>query len=157
MKANTTIRRVTLLAGALLTLATGRSLAEAAAPEAAAITAIAEKFHTALAAGASKEVMSLLQADALIVEGGSVETRAEYERGHLGEDIAYARAVPAKQLSIVVRQEGDVAWVISISRVTGTFQGRPVDRLAAETMVLAKSVAGWGIRSLHWSSQRARK
>ena len=63
--------------------------------------------------------MSLLQPDALIVEGGAVQTRAEYESEHLGEDIAYARAVPGKQLKVVVRQEGDIAWVTSTFRVTG--------------------------------------
>ncbi len=101
--------------------------------------------------------MALLRDDASIVEAGAVETRAQYGKGHLSEDIAYARAVPAKQLSMIVREDGNVAWVITTFRVTGTFQGKPVDNVAAETMVLAKSPAGWGIRSLHWSSHHVNK
>lgn len=101
--------------------------------------------------------MSLLQPDALIVEGGIVQTVPEYEREHLGEDINYARAVPGKQLTGVVRQEGNVAWVTSTFTVQGTFQGKLVNSLAAETMVLTRTSAGWRIRSIHWSSHRASK
>ncbi len=156
MKTKSLLRYLTLLAaGACLTLPANGS--EADAPAAAAITAVAEKFHTTLATGKRDEVMSLLQPDALVVEGGTMQTRVEYEGEHLGEDIAYARAVPRKQLKVVVRQEGNVAWVTSTFRVTGTFQGKPVDSLAAETMVLTKSSAGWAIRSIHWSSHKALK
>lgn len=157
MKLNLTLCQLPLLAAAILVLTPQISLAAGAAPEAAAIRATAEKFHAALAAGEAKAVMALLRDDASIVEAGAVETRAQYGKGHLSEDIAYARAVPAKQLSMIVREDGNVAWVITTFRVTGTFQGKPVDNVAAETMVLAKSPAGWGIRSLHWSSHHVNK
>ena len=144
-----------LLASACLLITTGQSFGEPAAVDAAAITSTAEDFHKALAAGEPDRVMSLLSPDALIVEGGTVQTRDEYQREHLAEDIAYARAVPSTQRDVVVRQEGDVAWVTSTFRVTGKFHDKPVDDLAAETMVLTRTPAGWRIRTIHWSSHKA--
>jgi ketosteroid isomerase-like protein len=99
--------------------------------------------------------MELLAPDALIVEGGTVQTRNEYQSEHLAEDIAYARAVPNTPRDVVVRQEGDAAWVTSTFRVTGKFHDKPVDNIAAETIVLTKTPAGWRIRSIHWSSHKA--
>jgi len=144
-----------LLASACLIITAGLSLAEPVAADAAAITITAEDFHKALAAGKPDEMMALLQPDALIVEGGTVQTRDEYQSEHLAEDIAYARAVPSTQRDVVVRQEGDVAWVTSTFNVTGQFHDKPVDNLAAETMVLTKTPAGWRIRTIHWSSHKA--
>ena len=146
---------VTILASACLALSTGLSFGEADAPDAAAITAAAESFHQALAAGQPDAVMSLLQPDALIVETGTVQTRDEYQREHLMADIAYARAVPSKQRTLVVRQEGNAAWVTCTFQVTGKFEGKPINNLAAETMVLTKTPEGWRIRTLHWSSHKA--
>lgn len=147
----------TLLTSACFALSTARSFAEAEAPDAAAITAAAESFHKALAAGKPDEVMSLLQPDALIVEAGAVQTRAEYQREHLAADIAYARAVSGKPRDVIVRQEGNIAWVTSTFEVSGTFEGKPVHSFSAETMVLTRTDGGWRIRNVHWSSHKASK
>jgi ketosteroid isomerase-like protein len=144
-----------LLASACLLISTGNTFGEAAAPDATAITATAEGFHQALAAGEPDRVMSLLAPDSLIVEGGTVQTRDEYQREHLAEDIAYARAVPSTPRDVVVRQKGDAAWVTSTFSVTGKFHDKPVDNLAAETMVLTRTPTGWRIRTIHWSSRKA--
>ena len=40
--------------------------------------------------------------------------------------------------------------------INGTLHDKPVDNLAAETMVLTKTPAGWRVRTIHWSSERAR-
>ncbi len=148
---------ITLLASGCFILTPGLLRAEGKAPDAAAITASAEDLHKALAEGKPEQVMAMLQADALIVEGGTVQTRDEYESEHLGEDIAYAQAVPGKQVTTIVRQEGNVAWVTSTFQVTGKFHDKPVNNLAAETMVLTKTAEGWRIRTLHWSSHKASK
>jgi ketosteroid isomerase-like protein len=144
-----------LLANACLLITTGQSFGEPAAVDAATIISTAEGFHKALAAGEPDRVMSLLSPDALIVEGGTVQTRDDYQREHLAEDIAYARAVPNTLRGVVVRQEGDVAWVTSTFRGTGKFHDKPVDDLAAETIVLTRTPAGWRIRAIHWSSHKA--
>ena len=141
-----------LLVGVCLFLSAPRAPAETVVPDSNAISAAAENFHKALAAGRADEVMALLQPDALIVEGGTVQTRDEYQTAHLGEDIAYARAVPSRPLKVVVREEGDVGWVTSIFSAQGTFKDKTVSNLAAETMVLSKTSKGWRIRTIHWSS-----
>jgi ketosteroid isomerase-like protein len=146
-----------LLANVCLLITTGNTFGELAAPDVEAITATAEDFHKALAAAEPDRVMSLLAPDALIVEAGTVQTRDDYQREHLAEDIAYARAVPSTQRGVVVRQECDVAWVTSTFTVTGKFQDKPVDNLAAATIVLTKTPAGWRIRTIHWSSRKARQ
>ena len=147
---------ITLLVGWCLILLAGISRGEPAAADTAAITSAAGDFHKELSKGKPDHVIGLLAPDALIVEGGTVQTRDEYQREHLAEDIAYARAVPSTRRSIVVRQEGDVAWVTITFSVTGSFEEKPVDSLAAETMVLTKTAAGWRIRTVHWSSQQVR-
>ncbi len=153
MKTNPMKYALALLAAVALVSVAGQSLAEEAA-DATAIRATAESFHKALAVGEAEKVMSLLLPDALIAEGGAVQTRSEYESGHLAADIAYAGAVPGRQLTAVVRQVGDVAWITSTFKVQGKFKGKPVDSMAAETMVLAKTPEGWRIRNVHWSSHR---
>ncbi len=141
----------------LALLAAVNSFAETAAPDAAAIKRIAEEFHQALAAGKSDRMIELLDSEALIVEGGHVQTRDEYQTEHLAADITYAAAVPGKQLSALVRQEGDVAWVTSTFTVKGQYKTKEINELAAETMVLTKTADGWRIRAIHWSSQKAPK
>lgn len=146
-----------LLASSCLLLTAEFSSGESTAPDAAAITAVAESFHKALAAGKPEEVMSLLPPDALIVEAGTVQTRDEYQREHLAADIAFASAVSGQQRDVVVRQEGDTAWVTSTFEVSGTFEGKPVHSFSAETMVLTRTESGWRIRTVHWSSRKAGK
>jgi ketosteroid isomerase-like protein len=142
-----------LLANACLLITTGQSFGEPVPVDTATITSTAENFHKALAAGEPDRVISLLSGDALIVEGGVVETRDEYQREHLAEDIAYARAVRSTPCDVVIRREGDVAWVTSTFRLIGEFHDDQVDDLAAETMVLKKIPAGWRISTIHWSSR----
>ena len=149
---------VILLTATCLTLITAETArSEPSAPDAAAIGAAVDDFHQALATGDSKRAMSLFLPDALIVEAGTVQTRAEYESEHLGEDIAFAREVPGKQTSRKIKQAGEVAWVASTFRVTGKFHGKSIDNLAAETAVLTRNADGWRIRTLHWSSHKASK
>ena len=157
MKTDLNTYLTALLASGCFLLTAGLTLGETDAPDAAAIKSTAEEFHQALAGGKPDQVMALLHPDALIIEGGTVQTRDEYQSEHLSEDIAYGRAVPSTQRDVVVRQEGDVAWVTSTFNVTGQFHGKRVDNLAAETMVLTKTPAGWRIRTIHWSSQKAAK
>ncbi len=132
-------------------------LSESSAPDTGAVGAVVDEFHRVLASGDSNRVMSLLAPDAIIVEAGTVQTRAEYESEHLEEDIAFARALPGKQTSRKVQAAGDAAWVTSTFRVTGEFHDRIIDNQAAETAVLTRTSDGWRIRALHWSSHKAAK
>lgn len=143
-----------LLASAYLFITAGHSFGEPVAPDAAIVSTV-EAFHKALEAGEADKVMALLAPDALIVEGGTVQTRDEYQREHVTEDIAFARAVPVTSRKVAVRQDGNAAWVTTMSRTVGEFHKKFVDSTGVETVVLTKTSDGWRIRSIHWSSHSA--
>ena len=58
--------------------------------------------------------MRLIAPDAVFVESGKIETRAEYEANHLPADIDFERQVKAERGPLRVTFDGrDTAWVIS--------------------------------------------
>ena len=120
--------------------------------DSAAVAATVREFHHALARGDSAAVLTLLAPDATIMEAGDIESREQYRQHHLPADIAFVRAVPSVTGSLSVVMHGDVAWVMSTSRSTGTFKGRKVDSQGAELVILSRSAEGWQIRAIHWSS-----
>jgi ketosteroid isomerase-like protein len=126
------------------------------AADSAAIVEIVGRFHAALEHGDSAGAATLLDQRAVILESGELETRTDYLRHHLAADIAFARTVRSTRQVRSVEQAGDGAWVISTSRATGTFAGRPVDSEGVELMTLARTAAGWRIAAIHWSSRRRR-
>ncbi len=113
-------------------------------------------YQQALAAGDSAAALALLAADAVILESGGIETRAEYRSHHLASDIEFTRAVKPVEGPLRVQVRGDVAWAASTSLAQGQFRGRPVNSVGAELMVLTRSGNGWTIAAIHWSS-RARR
>jgi ketosteroid isomerase-like protein len=145
------------IAGALCSIAlAAASAAETPVEESAPVIAVVDAFHDALRRGDGKAVMELLAPDAMILESGSSETRSEYEQHHLKEDIAFAREVQSTHSLLSVRLEGKTAWVISTSRTKGSFRGRQINSIGTELMVLTKSLQGWQIRAIHWSSHEAK-
>lgn len=124
--------------------------------DSAAVSAVVSAFHAGLRSGNAAAVMQLIADDALFLESGGVETRAEYEKNHLPADIEFEKVVSGKRSPIRVVVNGNSAWASSTSEYSGTFQGRAIDSLGAELMVLTREPAGWRIRAVHWSG-RARK
>ena len=118
----------------------------------AAITATVEEFSRALQKGDATAVMDFLSPDAIILESGSKQTRAEYGQKHLQEDIALLRVVPMTRSDLVVKQEGSSAWATSLYRLSGTFEGKEIKSQGAELMILTHTPAGWRIRAVHWSN-----
>ena len=142
---------VTLAVGFLVpTIARGQS--ESATPDSAQITAAVEGFATALQKGDAAAAMEWLAPDALILERGSQQTRAEYEQKHLHEDMAMLKEVPMKRSGLAIEQEGTAAWATSLYRINGTFEGKAINSQGAELMVLTKTPSGWKIRAIHWSN-----
>lgn len=138
-----------------LTLCVGA--VSAAADDSQDVTATVDAFHDALRRGDGAAAMKVLASDAVIIEGGGIETRAEYESHHLAADMEFATAVPSTRSNVAVKINGDTAWLTSASRTEGTFKDKPVNSRGAELMVLAKTADGWRIRAIHWSSQRMTK
>jgi ketosteroid isomerase-like protein len=130
--------------------------ATGAAPDSAAIVAVIDRFHDALAAGDSAAALALLTRDAVVLEAGNVETREEYRDHHLAADIEFARAVPRERGPIAVTIRGDVAWAASTSAARGEFQGRAVNSAGAELVILERTAEDWRIAAIHWSSRNLR-
>lgn len=130
---------------------------DARAAEAASRTA--DRFHAALAAGDRAAVEALLLPDAVVLEGGKSESRTEYFGHHFGSDAAFLAAVEREPRMRETEVAGDVAWVASMSRLHGTYDGRDLDLDSAELLVLRRDASapdGWRVAAVHWSS-RSRK
>lgn len=137
-------------------IALGSALAcgQAAAPETTAITKVFESFYAAMKAGKPADAMSLIAPDAVFLESGGLETRAQYEESHLPADIEFEGQVNGKRSPLQITQQGDTAWVIATTEYNGEFDGSPVNFVSAQLMVLTKQQGTWLIRSIHWSSRR---
>lgn len=116
-----------------------------------------DAFHAALRRGDTRSAAALLVSDALIFEeGGAERTKAEYASHHLAADAAYTQAVPWVLTRRAGNSNGSVAWIASEGRTTGTYKGKAVDRVTAETMVLRRTGRHWRIVHIHWSSAAQR-
>lgn len=124
------------------------------APEAADAATVVDAFHAALKSGDTAGALAFLAPDVMIFEqGGAERSRDEYASHHLGSDAAFAAASEAAVARRSGWADGDVAWIASEGRTTGQFNGRAVDRLTTETMVLKRHAEGWRIHHIHWSSR----
>lgn len=124
--------------------------------DSAAVVAAVSGYHAALERGDSAKAMALLTNDAMILESGDVESRAEYRSHHLSSDMKFAQAIRGTRVVRRVTIAGDAAWVASSSTTKGEFSGRPIDSVGAELMVLIRTKTGWRISAIHWSSRRQR-
>ncbi len=118
------------------------------------VTAVLESFYGAMKTGDKVAAMRVLAPDAVFLESGKLETRAEYEANHLPADIEFESQVTGKRAPWRVTIKGDTAWVITTTEYEGTFDGSPVDFVSAQLAVLSRDDGQWSIRSIHWSSRR---
>ncbi|WP_341903515.1 nuclear transport factor 2 family protein [Sandarakinorhabdus limnophila] len=130
------------------------AVADAARPAAE----IVDAFHAAISRGDAAMARTFLAEDALIFEAGFVErSAAEYSAHHMQGDMAYSKAVPSVLTKRTGDSTGNVAWIASEGRATGSYNGKPVDQLSTETMMLVRSGSSWRIRHIHWSSRPVKK
>lgn len=126
----------------------------AQASDSAAVARTVAAFHQALTAGDSTAALALLAPDVAILESGGRESLAEYRSHHLAGDIQFARAVPSTPGPLSVTVAGDVAWAVGTSVTSGSMEGRTINSVGAELMVLTRKDGIWRIRAIHWSSRR---
>lgn len=127
------------------------------ASDSAAAASVVHALHRAIETGDSVAALALLSSDAVVLESGGIESRAEYRSHHLPSDIAFGMAVPSSRGPVTVRVLGDAAWATSTATNEGTFRGRAINSAAAELVVLSRSPDGqWRIRAIHWSSRNRR-
>jgi ketosteroid isomerase-like protein/mono/diheme cytochrome c family protein len=127
------------------------------APPGSPVRAV-QALHAAMSAGDAKRVQDALDPKVLIMEGGNVErSRAEYAGHHLPADLKFMQAVDYKLERQTGDTVGDLAWVASEARLSGTREGKPVDLVSTESLVLKKAAGGWKVVHVHWSSRAAKK
>ena len=152
--------RVAMLLLAALALPAGPLAAQGgtagSARDSSDVAALVRRFDDLMAAGDSAGLLALLADDAVILESGGLESRAEFRSHHLPADIGFARAVRSQQGPILVRVQGDVAWASSTSTVEGELRGRAINSMSAELMVFSRESGSWKIRAIHWSSRNRR-
>lgn len=157
MKKTLLLTVVALLAPALPGCATApdheTSPAAALPADSAAVARVVGDFHDALARGDTARALELLSPDARILEGGGIETVAEYASHHLPADMAFAAAVERNRQPPAVVVRGDVAWAMSTSRTQGTYREREIDSRGAELVVLSRRGGQWRIEAIQWSSR----
>lgn len=122
-------------------------------PGADAAVETVERFQTALANRDRATVEELLLADAVILEGGGLETKDEYFDHHFGADATFLNDLDREIEHRQVRREKGMAWVSTKSRLYGTYDDDSVDLSSAELMVLRETPDGWRIAAIHWSSR----
>ena len=145
--------RFAILIAALLTSGAAPLAAQSTASDTAAIVAVMDTFYASMAKGDAAGLMQLIAPDAIFLEAGGVETRAQYETSHLPADIEFEKVVSSKRSPLRVVVLGNAAWATSTSETAGTFQGRAIDSLGTQLVVLSREPAGWRIRAIHWSSR----
>lgn len=138
----------------VLVLAAGSFACQSTGNEDAAITKTLESFYGAMKTGDKAAAMAQIAPDAVFLESGRLETRAQYEESHLPADIDFEKVVAGKRGPLKITQEGNTAWVIAMTEYDGEFEGEPVAFTSAQLMVLTKQDGNWRIRSIHWSSKR---
>lgn len=115
--------------------------------------AAVDAFHAALGRGDTAAAAALLANDALIYESGRAErSKAEYAAHHLAADAAFAKSTRREVTRRQGRIVGDLAWIATETRTTGTYKQRPINSTGTETMLLRRERAGWRIVHVHWSS-----
>ncbi len=111
-----------------------------------AASATADRFHAALAAGDRAAVEALLAPDAVVLEGGRHESRAEYLSHHFARDAEFLSSTTPESLYRRTGVAGDAAWVASTQRIGDTEM--------AELLVMKQTPDGWRVAAVHWSSAR---
>ena len=118
------------------------------------VTAVLETFYAAMKTGDTAAAMQQIAPDAVFVESGKLETRAEYEDNHLPLDIAFEKQVTGKRGPWRTTIQGETAWVIATTEFDGTFDGGPVNFVSAQLAVLTRNNGQLAHPFDYWSSLR---
>ena len=113
-------------------------------------------FRNALRSGDQEKVTAALAENVAIYESGFIEaSRDAYASHHMGADMAFLGAIETTVTSQKVHTMGDMAMVLTESRITGTYRDQIVDRISLETAILHQTADGWKVIHLHWGGRAA--
>lgn len=145
-------------------LAAGMLLATSSLAFAGTPAEAVDSFHKALRKNDPDTVLGILAREAVIYEQGFAETsRQEWISKQLGAAIAFERDADRRVLRRESHEQGDLAWVTSLTRTTvgpGVSTQKAAAQAAltldgAETAVLQREQGEWKIVHLHWSAHEA--
>ncbi len=142
-----------LLSITFILLISGTTLFAQATTDREQVAKALQNLEDAIVSNDGKTASSLLHDDAVILEGGGIETKAEYLSHHFHSDGKFLSAINREEVSKTIKIEGDVAWVSSKTKMTGTYSGREIDMNSLELAVLKKENGMWKVIALHWSSR----
>lgn len=115
----------------------------------------ADGFHDAQQKGDRDAALALLDDNVKIYEQGWVEqSKAEYAAQHLDSDIRFAQGTRSETISQSETMDYGLCYFTTEVHTTGTFEGKPVDSFALETMILRRDGNAWKIAHIHWSSRK---
>ena len=110
-------------------------------------------LETAIVENDSEKAGEILHDDVTILEGGGMETKREYLSHHFHSDGNFLSAMNREEVSQEISVEGNMAWVTSKTKMTGTYSGREIDLSSLELAILKKENGMWRVIALHWSSR----
>lgn len=110
-------------------------------------------LETAIINNDSEQAGAILHDDVTILEGGGMETKGQYLSHHFHSDGKFLAAINREEVSQDIKIEGNIAWVTSKTKMTGTYSGRDIDMNSLELAVLKKENNAWKVVALHWSSR----
>ena len=113
-----------------------------------------ESFHAALYSDDLETVIYSFHPDAIISEEGKREDGLEsYVETHLKGEMPMLKALSRAYMSEQIMVYNGVAWATTTTRLHGSYEGRYIDVLQVETMVMMHGPDGWKIRQVHWSNR----
>jgi ketosteroid isomerase-like protein len=132
--------------------------AQQLSPAAKEAVEVVNGFMASLVAGKLDAARQYMTPDAVVMANGNVlGNRDGYINGAAKADAAALAQVQRELLRRDVKAGNNFGWVLSEKRIApmGAAQGAPSE-VVTETMLLARTDAGWKITHIHWSGRHAR-
>ena len=125
-----------------------------ASPAARDAARTVDAFMAALVSGQLEQARAQMTPNAVVVANGHVlGERDEYINGAAKGDSAALRTVQRELVRRDARAGTDVAWVVSEKRLRPVAAPQGPSEVVVETMMLARTPAGWKITHVHWSGR----
>jgi ketosteroid isomerase-like protein len=135
---------------------TPQSGAAQRSPAANAAEQVVNTFMADLASGKLEAARQLMTPDAVVMANGHVlGDRDGYINGAAKGDAAALRSAQRELVHRDAKASADVAWVMSEKRLRTAGAVEGPSEVVVETMLLARTAAGWKITHIHWSGRHA--
>lgn len=115
---------------------------------------VVDAFHKALASNNTRGVLQLLSRELVVFEFGVMDASLQaYAFTHLPADMNLAYGTEWELQLRRAGGSGDVRWVVSNYKVTGTAKdGTPINQTQLETVILERVGSDYKIAHIHWSN-----